>query len=64
MKIYSLVINDEINKIYPVYECHSWERAEEIIKSTTELLKERVAKGETNGESFSFEVHGFVKVGE
>jgi len=64
MYIYSVKIVDEINNIAPIYEVHSWERAEEVIKSAEALLKDRVAKGETNGTSFSFEVHGFVRVGE
>jgi len=37
MEIYSLIIHDEVNNIHPVYEVHSWTKAEEIIKSTQEL---------------------------
>ena len=50
MEIYSLIIHDEVNNIHPVYEVHSWEKAEEIIKRTMEL---------TNDE-FTFEVVGRV----
>ena len=49
MNIYSLIIHDEVNNIHPVYEVHSWEKAEEIIKKTIELAK---------GEPFTWEVVG------
>jgi hypothetical protein len=49
MKIYSLIITGS-NGVAPIYEVHSWEKAEEIIKSTMEL---------TNAE-FTFEVVGRV----
>ena len=49
MNIYSLIIHDEENNIHPVYEVHSWEKAEEIIRSTMELAE---------GRSFSWEVVG------
>ena len=49
MKIYSLIINDEVNQVYPVYEVHSWEKAEEIILATKELM------GDT---PFTWEVRG------
>jgi hypothetical protein len=49
MKIYSLVIHDEIHNVHPVYEVHSWEKAEEIIKRTIELA---------NGQPFTWEVFG------
>ena len=50
MKIYTLVINDEVNNISPVYEVHSWDKAEEIIKNTMEL----------SDKSFTFQVFGRV----
>ena len=37
MEIYSLIIHDEVNNIHPVYEVHSWAKAEEIIKATQGL---------------------------
>ena len=49
MEIYSLIIHDEVNNIHPVYEVHSWEKAEEIIKKTTELAE---------GKPFTWEVVG------
>ena len=55
MNIYSLVINIKNTQgeveLSPIYEVHSWERAEEIIKNTKELIKE-------SGKTFSFEVLG------
>jgi len=50
MKIYSLIITGS-NGVAPIYEVHSWEKAEEIIRSTMEL---------TN-EAFTFEVVGRVE---
>ena len=64
MKIYSLTINDEINNIHPVYEVHTWEKAEEIIRQTMALVQQQIELGYTNNGSFSFEVSGFVRVGE
>jgi hypothetical protein len=49
MNIYSLIITGS-NGVAPIYEVHSWEKAEEIIRSTMEL---------TN-ETFTFEVVGRV----
>ncbi len=49
MYIYSLIIHDEINNVHPVYEVHTWEKAEEIIKKTKELA---------NGQPFTWEVVG------
>lgn len=49
MNIYSLIIHDEANNIHPVYEVHSWEKAEEIIRSTMELAE---------GKPFTWEVVG------
>lgn len=49
MKIYSLIIHDEVANIHPVYEVHSWEKAEEIIKKTMELA---------DGKPFTWEVVG------
>jgi len=50
MKIYSLIIHDEINNIHPVYEVHSWEKAEEIIRKCMEI----------SDLPFTFEVFGRV----
>jgi hypothetical protein len=50
MKIYSLIITDPETNIAPIYEVHSWEKAEEIIRSTMEL---------TN-KTFTFQVVGRV----
>ncbi len=38
--------------IRPVYEVHSWAKAEEIINATKELLKDKP------NATFSFEVYG------
>mgnify|MGYP003348136311 FL=1 len=38
MKIYSLIVHDEVNNVHPVYEVHTWEKAEEIILQTKELM--------------------------
>jgi hypothetical protein len=40
------------NTISPVYEVHSWDKAEEIINSTADLIKD-IANA-----TFSFEVYG------
>jgi hypothetical protein len=58
MNIYSLKIDiknaqGEV-ELSPIYEVHSWERAEEIILNTKELIKE-------TDKSFSFEVFGLSK---
>ena len=55
MKIYSLIITDVATGTAPIYEVHSWEKVEEIIARTRELI---------NAE-FTFEVFGRVpaKVG-
>jgi hypothetical protein len=50
MYIYSIKI-ESANGVAPIYEVHSWERAEEIIRSTMEL---------TN-EAFTFSVFGRVE---
>ena len=50
MKIYSLIIHDNVNNIHPVYEVHTWERAEEIIRATMKL----------DNDEFTFEVVGRV----
>jgi len=39
MNIYSLIITDVATGVAPIYEVHSWEKAEEIIRSTMELTK-------------------------
>jgi len=39
MKIYSLTITTA-DGVAPVYEVHSWEKAQEIIKATQELTNE------------------------
>jgi hypothetical protein len=51
MKIYSLIITDVATGVAPIYEVHSWEKAEQIIRSTMEL---------TN-KTFTFEVFGRVE---
>lgn len=54
MTIQSLVIkitNVDGTYIEPVYECHTWERAEEIIKNTAELI-------EGTGKQMAFSVLG------
>jgi hypothetical protein len=55
MNIYSLKINIKNTQgeveLSPIYEVHSWAKAEEIIQNTRELIKE-------SGKSFSFEVFG------
>jgi hypothetical protein len=38
--------------ISPIYEVHTWERAEEIIRATKELIKDKP------NATFSFEVYG------
>lgn len=58
MNIYSLKIDiknaqGEV-ELSPIYEVHSWERAEEIILSTKSLVAD-------TGKTFSFEVFGMVK---
>jgi hypothetical protein len=55
MNIYSLIINikniqGEV-ELSPIYEVHSWAKAEEIIQNTRELIKD-------SGKSFTFEVVG------
>ena len=37
MNIYSLKITDATTGVSPVYEVHTWEKAQEIIKATQEL---------------------------
>jgi hypothetical protein len=49
MKIYSLIIHDNENNVHPVYEVHSWEKAQEIIEKTMELAE---------GKPFTWEVVG------
>ena len=51
MKIYSLIIHDEINNVHPVYEVHSWEKAQEIIEATQKLA---------DGKPLTFEVFGHI----
>jgi hypothetical protein len=55
MKIYSVLIHDEANNVHPIYECHSWEKAQEIIDSTIAVA---------GGKSFTFEVVGRVDSNE
>lgn len=43
MKIQSLIIHDNTNNIHPVYEVHSWEKAQEIIKATQELTPSHIS---------------------
>lgn len=58
MDIYSLVITiksaqgDE--ELSPIYEVHSWERAEEIINNTRTLIAD-------TGKTFTFSVMGAVR---
>ena len=55
MNIYSLIINIKNTQgeveLSPIYEVHSWAKAEEIIQNTRELIKD-------SGKSFTFEVVG------
>lgn len=55
MNIYSLKITIKNaqgeEELSPIYEVHSWERAEEIIRNTKELIKEQ-------NKTFTFEVFG------
>ncbi len=51
MNIYSLIITNTETGVSPIYEVHSWDKAEEIIRKTMEL---------TN-ETFTFEVVGRVE---
>lgn len=57
MTINTLVINITNSKgevFSPIYEVHSWERAEEIINNTRKL----VAEGADPNSKIQFEVHG------
>ena len=54
MKIYSLIITDPETNVAPVFEVHSWEKAEEIIRRTMELTD----------KTFTFEVFGRVDAKE
>lgn len=51
MKIYSLIIHDEVANVHPVYEVHSWEKAEQIINSTKELMGDKPFTWEVVGKS-------------
>lgn len=55
MKIYSLVINIKNSQgeveLSPIYEVHTWEKAEEIITATRNLIAD-------TGKTFSFSVEG------
>ena len=51
MKIYSLIITDVASGVSPIYEVHTWEKAEEIIRRTMEL----------SNKTFTFEVIGRVE---
>ena len=51
MKIYSLIITDPKTNVAPIYEVHSWDKAEEIIRRTMEL----------SNKTFTFEVFGRVE---
>jgi len=50
--IYSLIITDVETGVAPIYEVHSWEKAQEIIDATRKLSK----------NTFTFEVFGRVVV--
>jgi hypothetical protein len=55
--INTLVINITNSKgevFSPIYEVHSWEKAEEIINTTRKLI----AEGANPDSTFQFEVHG------
>ena len=41
MYIYTLEIRDEETGVNPIYEVHSWEKAEEIIMKTKELMGDK-----------------------
>ena len=51
MKIYSLQITDIESGVSPVYEVHTWDKVEEIIKETKELMGDRVFTWEVFGRS-------------
>ena len=51
MKIYSLIIHDEVANVHPVYEVHTWEKAEQIINSTKELMGDKPFTWEVVGKS-------------
>jgi hypothetical protein len=54
MNITTLVIEifNGTDTIRPIYEVHSWDKAEEIIRNTKALLADKP------NATFSFEVHG------
>jgi hypothetical protein len=51
MKIYSLQITDTTTGVSPVYEVHTWDKVEEIIKATKELMGEMPFTWEVYGSS-------------
>jgi hypothetical protein len=51
MKINSLIIHDEVANVHPVYEVHTWEKAEEIIRQTKELMGDKPFTWEVVGNS-------------
>lgn len=54
MTIYSIKLDifNGTDTISPIYEVHSWAKAEEIINATKELLKDKP------NATFAFEVYG------
>jgi hypothetical protein len=63
MKIQSLIIHDNTNNVHPVYEVHTWEKAEEIIKATRQLTPSHlnftwelvgVAEGSNDAEEVAY----------
>lgn len=51
MKIYSLQITDTTTGVSPVYEVHTWDKVEEIVKATKELMGEMPFTWEVSGTS-------------
>jgi len=51
MTIYSLRITDTTTGVSPVYEAHTWDKVEEIIKATKELMGELPFTWEVIGAS-------------
>jgi hypothetical protein len=51
MKIYSLRITDTTTGVSPLYEVHTWEKVEEIIANTKELMGDKPFTWEVYGNS-------------
>jgi len=51
MNIYSLRITDTTTGVSPLYEVHTWEKVEEIIANTKELMGDKPFTWEVVGNS-------------